>query len=109
MRRVTLPALTIEAIRKRAWDTEHLAYDHLFEDYLRGGIMPFSLEDPAGGRLVVEVGGKGKGRQQFKGTDISKTMIMVQGSAGDDPIKRSLSLAGFLPSPLLDGSDTLLA
>lgn len=46
-------------------------------------------------RLVVEIGGKGKGREQFKGIKIEKKLILTHSAeAGTD--KRPLSLLGFL-------------
>ncbi|MGA1842884.1 MAG: ATP-binding protein [bacterium] len=43
---VSLPHLTLDDILNKKWDTRHLRYEFLFEDYLKGGLMPFSLEEP---------------------------------------------------------------
>ena len=33
-------------IIKKEWNPEHLRYVHIFDEYLKGGILPFSLEEP---------------------------------------------------------------
>ena len=43
---VVLPHLTFDDILNKKWDTRHLWYEFLFEDYIKGGLMPFSLEEP---------------------------------------------------------------
>lgn len=43
---VLLPRLTIMNIIKKEWTPEHLRYEHIFDEYLKGGILPFSLEEP---------------------------------------------------------------
>ena len=43
---VRLPGLTLDNILNKEWEPEHLRYEYLFEDYLKGGLLPFSLEDP---------------------------------------------------------------
>ncbi|UCH94315.1 MAG: ATP-binding protein [Candidatus Aminicenantes bacterium] len=43
---VLLPQLTLDNILKKEWKREHLRYEYLFEDYLKGGLYPFSLEEP---------------------------------------------------------------
>lgn len=43
---VRLPRLTIQDIINRNWRPEHLRHGYAFEDYLKGGILPFSLEEP---------------------------------------------------------------
>lgn len=42
----TLPALTLEDIYHERFTSEHLRCSHLFPEYLRGGLFPFSLEEP---------------------------------------------------------------
>ena len=42
---VSLPALTLDKIIKKQWPSEYLRYEYLFEDYLKGGLLPFSLEE----------------------------------------------------------------
>jgi predicted AAA+ superfamily ATPase len=41
-----LPQLTLDNILNKEWKPEHLRYEYLFEDYLKGGLYPFSLEEP---------------------------------------------------------------
>ncbi len=43
---VLLPGLTLDDILNKEWKPEHLRYEYLFEDYLKGGLLPFSLEEP---------------------------------------------------------------
>ena len=43
---VLLPGLTLDNILNKEWEPEHLRYEYLFEDYLKGGLLPFSLEEP---------------------------------------------------------------
>jgi predicted AAA+ superfamily ATPase len=43
---VSLPKITFAKIKKRSWNPEHLRYGYLFPDYLKGELMPFSLEEP---------------------------------------------------------------
>ncbi len=43
---VSLPLITLDAIIKKEWLSEHLLYEYAFVDYLKGGILPFSLEEP---------------------------------------------------------------
>jgi predicted AAA+ superfamily ATPase len=46
MTRDALPQLTLEQIRDKSFDRAVMRYEHMFGDYLRGGVMPFSLEEP---------------------------------------------------------------
>ena len=41
-----LPRLSLEEITNRQWTPEHLRSAHLFDGYLRGGILPFALDEP---------------------------------------------------------------
>jgi len=43
---VKLAPLTVENIIKKEWSPEHMRYAYLFEGYLKGGLYPFSLEEP---------------------------------------------------------------
>jgi predicted AAA+ superfamily ATPase len=43
---VTIPALSISEIVSKQWTPEHLRHEYLFDEYLQGGLMPFSLEEP---------------------------------------------------------------
>jgi predicted AAA+ superfamily ATPase len=43
---IQLPQLTIHNIIHKEWSPEHLRYDYIFDEYLQGGIFPFSLEEP---------------------------------------------------------------
>ncbi|MCD6376626.1 MAG: ATP-binding protein [Caldisericaceae bacterium] len=40
-----IPRLELKDIWQRGWERTHLLYDYLFESFLKGGIMPFSLEE----------------------------------------------------------------
>jgi uncharacterized protein len=40
-----LPSLTLADIVERRWQPAHLRYEALFDPYLRGGLMPFALEE----------------------------------------------------------------
>ena len=41
-----LPVLTFKHILERTWLPMHIRFADLFEEYLRGGLMPFSLDEP---------------------------------------------------------------
>lgn len=41
-----LPRLSLGDIIGRRWHADHLRATHGFDEYLRGGLMPFSLEEP---------------------------------------------------------------
>ncbi|MBI2337474.1 MAG: ATP-binding protein [Deltaproteobacteria bacterium] len=43
---ILLPPLSLSDILERRWEKEHLRYPHAFESYLKGGLHPFSLEEP---------------------------------------------------------------
>ena len=60
----------------------------------RGAKTPDYYLEESGAKWIIEVGGKGKGREQFKGMDMKKSLIF---SHADDiqGIKRPLFLAGF--------------
>ncbi|MFH1416313.1 MAG: AAA family ATPase [Elusimicrobiota bacterium] len=61
----------------------------------RGAKTPDYLIPAYNGRIVVEIGGKGKGRQQFKGITEKKKMILTH-SLETTGIKRPLFLAGLI-------------
>lgn len=61
----------------------------------RGAKTPDYLLDIDGREVVVEIGGKGKGRQQFKGIDVEKAIILSH-EVTSTGIKRPLFLAGCL-------------
>jgi hypothetical protein len=61
----------------------------------RGAKTPDFLVEYEGDRIVIEVGGKGKGRQQFKGIKAEKKLILFRDSkTGGD--RKPLFLLGFL-------------
>lgn len=61
----------------------------------RGAKTPDFLVEYEDDRIVVEIGGKGKGRQQFKGIKVEKKLILSHDSkTGGD--RKPLSLLGFL-------------
>ena len=41
-----LESLSVEQIYEDGWSSEHLKYGYLFEEYVKGGILPYSLEEP---------------------------------------------------------------
>jgi hypothetical protein len=41
-----IPSLTITAIIEKTWLPSHMRFSDLFEEYIRGGLMPFSLDEP---------------------------------------------------------------
>lgn len=43
---IILPRLTIEQILNKGWTIEHLKYTDCFKRYLKGGNLPFALEEP---------------------------------------------------------------
>ena len=43
---VALPRLSLEEIADRRWTPDHLRSARFFDEYLRGGILPFSLDEP---------------------------------------------------------------
>lgn len=61
----------------------------------RGAKTPdYLVQDPSGD-IVVEIGGKGKGRAQFKGVTAEKRLIFSQGHRLDD-LHRPLFLLGLM-------------
>ncbi len=43
---ISLPPLKLEQITEGQWMPDHLRAGRFFDDYLKGGILPFSLEEP---------------------------------------------------------------
>ena len=43
---VTLTRLTLDAVGRGDWTTDHARYGYLFDAYLQGGLYPFSLTEP---------------------------------------------------------------
>ena len=43
---LSLPPLSLEGIIDGRWTPDHLRAGRFFDEYLRGGILPFSLEEP---------------------------------------------------------------
>ena len=63
----------------------------------RGAKTPdFLLEGP--GAIILEVGGRGKGRRQFKGITAGRKLILAHGAEPGEG-KCPLSLLGFLSAP----------
>ncbi|MCK5517463.1 MAG: AAA family ATPase [Desulfobulbaceae bacterium] len=50
-----LPTLSVDDIVEKRWSAEHLRYSYLFEDYLRGGLLPFSLDEPSPLPLLANI------------------------------------------------------
>jgi predicted AAA+ superfamily ATPase len=61
----------------------------------RGSKTPDYMISDNNGKIIIEVGGKGKGREQFKGIKEKKQLILSH-SLETNGIKRPLFLAGFL-------------
>jgi len=43
---VSIPTITLNDILEKQWTDAHLRYEYLFDDYVQGGLMPFTLEEP---------------------------------------------------------------
>jgi predicted AAA+ superfamily ATPase len=43
---ISLPALELEQIVAGSWEPDHLLAGRFFDDYLQGGVLPFSLDEP---------------------------------------------------------------
>ena len=43
---ITLPKLNLEQLVAQKWAPEHLRAGRFFQGYLRGGVLPFALEEP---------------------------------------------------------------
>ena len=61
----------------------------------RGAKTPDFLVEYGNERIVIEIGGKGKGREQFKGIKVEKKLILSHVSEGGSD-KKPLSLLGFI-------------
>ncbi len=61
----------------------------------KGKKTPDYLVEDNGAKYIIEVGGKGKGYSQFKGIDMSKSIIFADAERFDG-IKRPLFLVGYL-------------
>jgi hypothetical protein len=61
----------------------------------RGSKIPDFLVRERDGSIVVEIGGRGKGHEQFKGISEKKRLILTH-SDRIDKMRKPLVLAGFL-------------
>jgi hypothetical protein len=61
----------------------------------RGSKIPDFLVREKDGSIVVEIGGRGKGHEQFKGISEKKRLILTH-SDRIDKMRKPLVLAGFL-------------
>lgn len=61
----------------------------------RGAKTPDYLVEYENGDIVIEIGGKGKEKRQFKGIDIEKKLVLSNGIEIQSP-KKPLSLFGFI-------------
>lgn len=43
---ILLPTLSMMDITEKNWTGDHLRHGYLFDEYLRGGILPFALDEP---------------------------------------------------------------
>ncbi|MEN8148860.1 MAG: AAA family ATPase [Planctomycetota bacterium] len=78
----------VEMLRSAEIDCEYLKST-------RGAKTPDFLVRSSEGDLVVEVGGKGRGRSQFKGVTVDRKLVFVHGERNDGMF-RPLHLLGFL-------------
>ncbi|MFP4070371.1 MAG: ATP-binding protein [Opitutales bacterium] len=69
----------------------------------RGQKTPDFLLEHGGRRIVFEIGGKGKGRSQFKGVRADRKVVLAE-QAGLTAERMPLHLAGFLLPPGLPGT-----
>jgi len=60
----------------------------------RGAKTPDFIVEIEGSEIIMEIGGKGKGRSQFKGSDREKALILTH-DIRSDGIRRPLFLLGF--------------
>ncbi len=86
-----------------------LREDYVIETLRSNGIIPYYLKSTRGaktpdflipfqdGEIIVEVGGKSKGREQFKGMEKREKMILVHSDASDS-IRYPLFMLGFVES-----------
>ena len=70
-------------------------FEYFYLKSTRGAKTPDFIINDGSNKFIVEVGGKGKGREQFKGIAESKQIIFSH-SDRFDGIRRPLFLAGFL-------------
>ena len=61
----------------------------------RGAKTPDFLVEHGNEKVVIEIGGKGKGREQFKGIKVEQKLILAHHPEGKGNTK-PLSLLGFL-------------
>ncbi len=78
----------VETILARGYELQYLKST-------RGKKTPDYLVSTGDGELVIEIGGKGKGREQFKGIDKEKSLIFTHSHVVEN-IKRPLFLLGYL-------------
>jgi hypothetical protein len=77
---------------------EALSQANLRAQYLkstRGAKTPDYLLECEGEKVVIEIGGKGKGRQQFKGIRVGHKLILAHAVLPDEE-RIPLFLVGFL-------------
>ena len=46
IRHIEIPELTLNDIIEGRWTADHMRYNYLFDEYLQGGLFPFTLEEP---------------------------------------------------------------
>ena len=68
---------------------------HQYLKSTTGRKTPDFFIERRGQKIVLEIGGKGKGRSQFKGVEADRKIILTQGSAGL-PGRLPLEMMGFL-------------
>ncbi|MGB9498394.1 MAG: hypothetical protein ACKVE4_01300 [Dissulfuribacterales bacterium] len=91
------PDLCVGAIREDFFG-EMLAMKGYSFHYLktkRGAKTPDYLVEYENKRIIIEIGGKGKGRQQFKGFKAENKLILADDILADGD-KKPLSLIGFI-------------
>ena len=73
----------------------HAGYELNYLKSTRGQKTPDFLLQRKGENLVFEIGGKGKGRSQFKGVQADRKIVMGE-DANFSPDRIPLHLVGFL-------------
>lgn len=55
VQQIELPSLTLSSLVTRNWTPDHLRVGHHFDRYLKGGLLPFSMEEPEPLPLLANV------------------------------------------------------
>lgn len=84
-----LPELTIRDIIAKTWTPEHLRFGYLFEQFMKGGLLPFSLENPD---IITSLG-------HILDTIVSRDIPLMERLRIDEPetIKKLVRFVGNAP------------